>query len=349
MTTHETVKVGGFTITLWCGADGRWKWHAYEGGRRVLYTAKDLPVARAKAKAQLVAMREGKTSFLDADPATISEFVAWRDARTKSPPVADAAVQYLAHLAGRGVQETRIIKPDLEKFAAVHTGRMADITAQDVSDYLAALPVGPRRKNNVRSHLVSLWRWARLHGLVPDKTTAPERTHPAKLDKHEVEILTPEQFRVLLDAAPRDWQLALAIGGLAGLRTEEIAGLRWEDMQADQQRILVRAEICKTGRRRFVPILPALAAWIAQAKPQPGRMVAPRIGLDALVKRLKRQGVGWVRNGLRHSFGSYRAAVLKSAGQVALEMGNSEAIVRRHYLEVQPAEAAEKWFATAPT
>ena len=77
-------------------------------------------------------------------------------------------------------------------------------------------------------------------------------------------------------------------------------------------------------------------------------MIAPRIEIQSLVKWLRRRNVGWVRNGLRHSYGSYRAAVLKSAGQVALEMGNSEAIVRRHYLEVQPVEVAEKWFATAP-
>ena len=346
---HHTVSAGPYTARLWKATDGRWKWHTYEAGKRILCSAADFTDAKRRAAEHLRALRDGRTALLDADAVTVSEFIAWRDARIKSPLVADAAKQYLKHLESRGVKETRIIKPDLEKFAAAHPRKMAEISAQDVSGYLGGLPVGPRRKNNVRSHLVALWRWARMQGLVPDTTTTtPERTHPAKLDKHEVEILAPDQFRELLDKAPPEWRLALAIGGLAGLRTEEIAGLRWEDLQNEQGRILVRAEICKTGRRRFVPILPSLAAWVAVSKPQPGNMVAPRIGLDALVKRLKRRGGGWVRNGLRHSFGSYRAAVVKSAGQVALEMGNSEAIVRRHYLEVQPIEIAKQWFLTAP-
>jgi hypothetical protein len=54
----------------------------------------------------------------------------------------------------------------------------------------------------------------------------------------------------------------------------------------------------------------------------------------------------WIRNGLRHSFGSYRCAMVKSAGQVALEMGNSESVVRRNYLEVQEESAAIDWFNT---
>jgi hypothetical protein len=50
------------------------------------------------------------------------------------------------------------------------------------------------------------------------------------------------------------------------------------------------------------------------------------------------------RNALRHSFGSYRMEMVKNAGQVALEMGNSVAILMNHYFDIVEARAAnEHW------
>lgn len=342
--TTETVKLGTFSVHLWRASDGRWKWHAYKGGKRVLCAAKDLHDARTRARDQLKALRDGKADLAKLDDAMVSEFLAWRTARIESPLVTDAITPYLAHLKQRKIQ-TRIIDSDLAKFAAAFsTSRMAEITAQQVQDYLGGLTVGPRRNNNVRTTLVSFFRWARKMEMLPDSMTAPERTHALKIDAKAVTIYTPAQFRDLLEAAPEEWRLALAVGGLAGLRTEEIAGLRWEDIKLSRKLIEVRAEICKTRRRRLVPILPALEKWFRNSKPTAAGMVAPSEGMDVLVKRLKRAKVFFIRNGLRHSFGSYRCAVLQSAGQVALEMGNSEQIVRAHYLEMQDKPTANRWF-----
>ena len=47
-----------------------------------------------------------------------------------------------------------------------------------------------------------------------------------------------------------------------------------------------------------------------------------------------------MKNGLRHSFCSYRLAQTNSAAQVALEAGNSPTKIFRHYRElVTPAQA----------
>jgi hypothetical protein len=52
----------------------------------------------------------------------------------------------------------------------------------------------------------------------------------------------------------------------------------------------------------------------------------------------------WPQNALRHSFGSYRLPVLGDAAKLALEMGNSPAMVFAHYREVvKPATAQRYW------
>jgi integrase len=342
----ETVKVGNFSAHLWRASDGRWKWHHHKGGKRILCTAKDLDRARDKARAQLKAMRAGKADIAEISPALLSEFQQWRATRLESPRVSEAVTRYMAHLKDRKVQETRIVAADLAKFAKAHRCRMSEVTPDQIRDYLDGLPVGPRRHNNVRTALVSFFSWARKAALIPDGMTAPERTHTKTLETKAVAIYAPKDFRALLAAAPTEWRLALAIGGLAGLRTEEIQGLRWEDIKLGRKHIEVRPEICKTKRRRLVPILPALATWIRKSEAQPGDMVAPQDRIDNLAKRLRRKGALWVKNGLRHSYGSYRCAAVKSVSQVALEMGNSEAIVRKNYLEMQERRAATEWFKT---
>jgi len=58
--------------------------------------------------------------------------------------------------------------------------------------------------------------------------------------------------------------------------------------------------------------------------------------------------VEWKKNALRHSFISYRVADIQDVNQVALECGNSPAVIFKHYRElVRPGEA-KKWFGIQP-
>jgi hypothetical protein len=55
-------------------------------------------------------------------------------------------------------------------------------------------------------------------------------------------------------------------------------------------------------------------------------------------------GLKWKHNASRHSFGSYRMAEIKNAFHVAEEMGNSPAMVKKHYFQaVTKAEASRFW------
>ena len=56
---------------------------------------------------------------------------------------------------------------------------------------------------------------------------------------------------------------------------------------------------------------------------------------------------GWKRNALRHSFLSYRSALV-GISQTAMEAGNSESEARRSYVDAQGKDMAEAWFAVMP-
>lgn len=345
MKSNEVVRLGGFCCRLWQGLDGRWKWHSRRGGKRVLNAAKDLAKAKAKAKEQLALLRDGRSALRGLDDRTVADFLAWQGQRAESPPIAEAARNYVRHLVEREVQ-TRIPEADIRHFTDKHPGPMADVTTEQVKAHLDGLGVGPRRFNNVRSTLVTFFGWARKQQFLPDGMTAPERTHALDVPKKRPPIYAPPEFRALLAAVPPEWRLPLAICGLAGLRTCEAERLLWREVKLGKKMIEVLPENAKnTNRRRLVPVHPALMTWLRKADFSPDDHVCPQgVRIDNLAKRVKRKGVKWVKNGLRHSYGSYRCAVVKSAAQVALEMGNSEGIVRSNYLDYVERGAATKWF-----
>jgi hypothetical protein len=56
----------------------------------------------------------------------------------------------------------------------------------------------------------------------------------------------------------------------------------------------------------------------------------------------------WKHNGLRHSFISYRVALVKNVNQVALEAGNSPQVIFSNYRELVTPQDAKAWFAITP-
>ena len=57
----------------------------------------------------------------------------------------------------------------------------------------------------------------------------------------------------------------------------------------------------------------------------------------------------WKRNALRHSFISYRVASVKDVARVALEAGNSPAMVFANYRQLVTDHEAEQWFNISPS
>jgi len=70
--------------------------------------------------------------------------------------------------------------------------------------------------------------------------------------------------------------------------------------------------------------------------------------MEKFARMCKAARVDWKRNALRHSFGSYRMEMIKNAGQVALKMGNSPAMVKKHYYEIVDSAPATAYWAIKP-
>ena len=71
------------------------------------------------------------------------------------------------------------------------------------------------------------------------------------------------------------------------------------------------------------------------------------VNFDRLAKRA-RKAFKISPDEARHSFISYHVAVHRSLGEAALQAGNSESIIRRHYLNLHSQEEGRKFFGIVP-
>ncbi len=265
--------------------------------------------------------------------------------------VPEVVEQLIASKAQDGVSRRHLgqLRSILIRFAAAHDGPILDITSADVDAWLRSLNVAPSTRNSIQLYLNLLFSFALEQNYLPEgKPTATNQLRKLRVTKGtDVEIHTPDQFRTIIHAAPPHLVPLLAIGAFAGIRMAELARLDWKAVDLDRRFIEVRAGQAKTASRRLVPISDNLAAWLRPLD-RTGKVVRSTELVNQATALAAALGVEWPRNVLRHSFISYRIAVVKSADQVALEAGNSPAIIFKHYRELTTEDQAAAWFSILP-
>lgn len=345
----ELVTHRDFKARIWPCADGLYRWHYWDKGRRKTASRVDLESAKKAALDQLKDLAAGIDIRARVTPVEASLFAEWSAARKKAPITSAVLSEFLTTKKRDKLSDrySRGLRDDLQTFCEAFPRSIDSISADEITAYLTGLKVGPRRENNVRSYIVTLFRFARDRGHLPDKKTAPEMVAKAKEHKDTVTVYTPVEFRTLLKMASDDWKVPFAIAGLSGIRSDEIGRMTWGMVKLKKGHIDLPANITKTGHRRLVPICDALKEWLTGENGQLEK-ICPAERWDRETARIKAAGFIWKINALRHSYGSYRAAATADLPRVAYEMGNSVEMIKRHYHEAQDLETALDWFATTP-
>jgi integrase len=219
-------------------------------------------------------------------------------------------------------------------------------------------PTSARTKENMLRQIVSLFNFARRQKYIPAELALELSEIPTpKKQSTPVGIYTPAEIRAMFAAADAQIVPALAIAAFAGLRLAEISRLDWREVRLAERLIVIEAGNAKTAARRLAPIPDNLAAWLAPyAKPSgpvnPCKEELHNVG-NALGDRLERAAarakVAWRRNGVRHSYISYRVATLKDVPAVALECGNSPNIIFSNYRALASETEGKAWFGVYPS
>ena len=180
-------------------------------------------------------------------------------------------------------------------------------------------------------------------------------------EAHEVtlaDILTPVEAKALLQAAEPPLVPYLALNMFAGIRSSELMRLFYRRVDWKKGEIYVPSTIAKKKTGRFIPMCPALKAWLAPYREASGR-VAPR-GFRDMMDRAKAAAevalakaghplATWPNNYGRHSFASYFYAKTGDAKELALQMGHRDVdLIFRVYRTPAPRALATKFWAIRP-
>ena len=298
--------------------------------------------------------RLGGRSLMEA----VNSFVRRHPLETPRKTVSEVYEEMLKSKREEGLSERYLsdLESRLGRFASDFQCDVGSITGSQIREWLQALPVGNRTKNNFRLVVHTLFNFAKTRRYLPKDWEEMDSVSTWKEKAEVVDIFTPDEMTKLLAVADRKLIPFLAIGAFAGLRSAEIERLDWSKVNLTTGYITVDADIAKTNSRRMVPIQPNLNKWLAPLA-KPSGSVAERSRVARAIRKLgprksskdEAPAMTWRHNGLRHSFCSYRLACVKNIAQVALEAGNSPAMIREHYMELVTEAEANRWFSIEPT
>jgi integrase len=139
--------------------------------------------------------------------------------------------------------------------------------------------------------------------------------------------------------------LCLFAGIRPGVPHGEITKFKPDAVNLEEGVIYISAEVSKVREPRRVAIQPNLAAWL-RAYP----LEKYPIILGNFKKRRQRfaKKLGLTHDVLRHTFISMFVAKFRSIGEAAIQAGNSEGIIRKHYLDLKTTAEAEEFFGILP-
>jgi len=261
----------------------------------------------------------------------------------------DAAALLLSTRELRGVSANYLLtlRSQLAKLVRFYNGPLALFPVFEFEAWLGTMK--PRTANNYLQVAGQLCRFARRRKMLPPGWDELSALEPRIVPVRSPDIYTPAEARRILNACPDEILPAVALVLFAGVRTAEALRLSWEEVDFEFKRVTIPASVAKTRAMRLCPLVENLAGWLAPAQSRgPVFVGTAKRFHDVLTATCRRAGVARRRNGLRHSFVSYRMALTGDAARVAMESGHSEAMLFAHYRALVAPEVARAWFGIFP-
>ena len=261
--------------------------------------------------------------------AAIAELIKVKTAANRRPAYVSSLEQYLLRWA-KG-QEAKPI---------------ASVKLDEIDDFLNALPSLSSRMTAI-NRLSTLFSFAVRRGWRADNPC--ERVERPHVEIGAPSILTIEEAEKALEYTRREmprflpW-LTLAL--FAGVRPEEADKITWEAIDLDRGVVTVDSLTSKVRNRRIVHLKPVAVAWLRLK----GDLPLPKVTRRRCIREL-REVLGWPawkKDVLRHSAASYWLASDPDAGRIAMELGNSPAVLLKHYREIVTDDQAKAFWALTP-
>jgi hypothetical protein len=239
-------------------------------------------------------------------------------------------------------------------------------TAQDIEAVLKKHATGPKRHNNMRGDLHAFFNYCLSPARKWTKENPVVGTTRFKITRGIPDIITAEKAAELMaylenyacgartKHKPGCLVPYFALTLFAGIRPSVDDGeIRELARSVDLEKLIdldlgvirITPQISKVGAVRQVKIRSNLAVWLKRYPLTEFPIMLPN--MQDKVSEVRKK-FGLTDDVLRHTFISNHVAKWKSLGEAALEAGNSEAMIRKHYLNMVSDAGADAFWAIVP-
>jgi len=309
-------------------------------------------------------LREAEGAFhrLEGQPHPLRFYLDYALANYREPqqekPLGHAVDEYLASKQKeheRDLLSARQLRSIRDEFKALRrhfpSGSVCQLSPTNLIAYLERGNPALKTYNNRRALLSTFCKFAFQKDWIsrnPIEKTPHHRIHHRR--GSAVTLSANEAGRLMAYLETYDegamvpyFALCLFAGIRPSQRDGEIAKLRPEHIRMDTGVILIEPEVSKVRMKRQVTIQPNLAAWLRAYPFKPLKPAYAEYHRERIVQHFTLS-----HDVMRHTFISMFVARYRSMGEAALQAGNSEGIIRKHYLDIKSPGEAEAFFGILP-
>ena len=311
-------------------------------------------------------VREAEALFqrMDGKSRPLSFFVDFALANYREPAqqksLAEGITDYVAAKEHEFAQDQisapqmQRIRNDLKRLLRHFPGRsVAELTVSSLIGFLELGRPGMKTHNNRRGIVSTFLKFAFQRGWLAENPILKVPHYRIKRKRGVAQTLTATQARELMEYFEAleggRWVPYFALCLFAGIRPSvphgEITRLRPADVNLETGIISISAHVSKVREPRKITIPSNLAAWL-RAYPLDK---FPITGANFQKRRAKfKAQFNLTHDVLRHTYISMFVGKFRSIGEAAIQAGNSESIIRRHYLDLKTTAEADAFFGILP-
>ncbi|EIQ01333.1 hypothetical protein OpiT1DRAFT_05909 [Opitutaceae bacterium TAV1] len=234
--------------------------------------------------------------------------------------------------------------------------QLRELTRPELETYLNRGDAALKTFNNRRALVHTLFEYACHHQeWIRSEDNPMEKIRPHRIEhcRGSAPTITAQTAAELMEHVEKIdggtlvpyYALCLFAGIRPSVPDGEIARLPASDVRTDTGTIIIEPHVSKVNMRRPVTIQPNLAAWLNAYPLEKFPIIAESLKTQR-AKIAQKFGIG--HDVMRHTFISMHVGKFRSIGDAALQAGNSERIIRRHYLDVKSPQEAEAFFSILP-
>jgi site-specific recombinase XerD len=270
-------------------------------------------------------------------------------------------------------RQERAIRIEMDKLKGFFAGRIVgEIRADELREYLD-MPLGrskavPTLKtwNNRRGYLSTFFKFCLSKKYVAEDPILEVPKFKVKKARGTADTLSAEEAKDFMHwletykgpqnkdgtfwGKPGCMVPYYALTLFAGIRPDwkdgEIKKLQAKDFRFETDVILIEPEVSKVNEKRTIKIQPNLRKWLEKYPLTEFPIIPERRFRDLWADVRKERKL--THDVMRHTFISMTVGAFRSVGDASLQAGNSEAVIRKHYLDLKSVEEADVFWGIVP-